>query len=157
MAGSLNKVTIIGNLGRDVEVRSMQNGNQVANLNIATSESWKDKNSGEKKEITEWHRVVIFNKHLVGIAQQYLHKGSKVYLEGKLQTRKWTDNNGVEKYTTEVVLAAFDGVLTMLDGKTNGGPPPVGGPDDYGTSSGGLPGDDGPPPNMSDLDDEIPF
>ncbi|WP_419902330.1 single-stranded DNA-binding protein [Kiloniella sp.] len=153
MAGSLNKVTIIGNLGRDVDVLTMGNGNQVANLNIATSESWKDKQTGEKRERTEWHRVVIFNKHLVGIAQQYLHKGSKVYLEGQMQTRKWTDNNGVEKYTTEVVLAAFDGVLVMLDGKNdNAGNSGGGG---FGGSSGGLPKDDNP--NMDDLDDEIPL
>ena len=121
MAGSVNKVTLIGNLGRDPEVRFSQNGDKIANLSVATSESWNDKASGERREKTEWHRVVIFNKHLAEIAEKYLKKGSKVYLEGALQTRKWTDNSGVEKYTTEVVLGNFKGELTMLAGRGDGG------------------------------------
>ena len=121
MAGSVNKVILIGNLGKDVEVRATQDGREIANLTIATSESWKDKSSGERKEKTEWHRVVIFNENLVNIAKNYLRKGSKVYLEGSLQTRKWTDQAGVEKYSTEVVLQGFNGSLTMLDGKPSEG------------------------------------
>ena len=117
MAGSLNKVQLIGNLGRDPEVRNTQAGDPVVQLAIATSESWKDKSTGERKEKTEWHRVVIWNTHLGDIAKQYLRKGSKVYLEGQLQTRKWTDNSGQEKYTTEIVLQRYRGELTMLDGK----------------------------------------
>jgi len=120
MAGSVNKVILIGNLGRDPEVRTMQNGGKVANLSIATSETWKDKSSGERKEKTEWHRVVIFGS-LADIAEKYLKKGSKVYVSGSLQTRKWTDQSGAEKYTTEVVLQGFGGELTMLDGKGGGG------------------------------------
>lgn len=116
MAGSVNKVILIGNLGKDPEVRSMQNGSKVANLSVATAESWKDKDSGERKERTEWHRVVIFGK-LAEIAEKYLKKGSKVYICGSLQTRKWTDQSGVEKYSTEVVLQGFGAELTMLDGK----------------------------------------
>src|SRR5512138_1709933 len=115
MAGSVNKVILIGNLGRDPEIRRMQDGRPIANLSVATSESWRDKNTGERKEKTEWHRVVIFNEGLAKIAEQYLKKGSKVYLEGQLQTRKWTDKDGVEKYTTEVVLQGFNSALTMLD------------------------------------------
>ncbi len=120
MAGSVNKVILIGNLGRDPEVRTMQNGGKVANLSLATSESWRDKATGEKKEKTEWHRVVIFGS-LAEIAEKYLKKGSKVYVSGALQTRKWTDQSGAEKYTTEVVLQGFGGELTMLDGKGGGG------------------------------------
>lgn len=120
MAGSVNKVILIGNLGRDPEVRTMQNGGKVANLSLATSESWRDKSTGERKEKTEWHRVVIFG-NLAEIAEKYLKKGSKVYVSGSLQTRKWTDNSGQEKYTTEVVLQGFGGELTMLDGKGGGG------------------------------------
>src|ERR1700760_3650233 len=120
MAGSVNKVILIGNLGRDPEVRSMQNGGKVANLSIATSENWRDKATGERKEKTEWHRVVIFG-NLAEIAEKYLKKGSKVYVSGSLQTRKWTDQSGAEKYTTEVVLQGFGGELTMLDGKGGGG------------------------------------
>jgi single-strand DNA-binding protein len=160
MAGSVNKVILVGNLGRDPEVRSMQNGGQIVHLNVATSENWRDRESGERREKTEWHRVVIFNENLGKIAQQYLRKGSKVYLEGQLQTRKWTDNSGVEKYTTEVVLQRYRGELTMLDsrnqeggggGFSNGGGgydsgPTGGGGGDYGGGSGG-----------GDLDDEIPF
>lgn len=124
MAGSVNKVTLVGNLGKDPEVRSMQNGSKVANLSIATSESWKDKASGERKEKTEWHRVVIFGQ-LAETAERFLKKGSKVYLEGSLQTRKWTDKDGAEKYSTEVVLQGFGANLTMLDGKPQGDDRPV--------------------------------
>ena len=120
MAGSVNKVILIGNLGKDPEIRSLSSGDRVANLTVATSENWRDKQSGERKEKTEWHRVVIFNDNLVKVAENYLKKGSKVYLEGTLQTRKWTDNSGVEKYSTEVVLAKFRGELTMLDGRGGG-------------------------------------
>src|SRR5207302_5312994 len=115
MAGSVNKVILVGNLGRDPEIRSTQDGMRIANLNLATSESWRDKMSGERKEKTEWHRIVIFNERLTELAEKYLRKGSKVYVEGQLQTRKWTDNAGVEKYSTEVVLTRFRGELTMLD------------------------------------------
>ncbi len=161
MAGSVNKVILIGNLGRDPEVRTMQNGGKVANLNMATSESWRDKATGERKEKTEWHRVVVFGK-LAEIAEQYLKKGSKVYVCGQLQTRKWTDQSGQEKYTTEVVLQGFNGELTMLDGRGGGGggsgsgggmSDDGGGWDNSGPSYGGGGGGGGP----SDLDDEIPF
>ena len=117
MAGSVNKIILIGSLGKDPDVRTMPSGDKVVNLSVATSESWKDKQTGERKEKTEWHRVVIFNKGLVTIAEQYLRKGSKIYLEGQLETRKWTDQSGVEKYSTEVVLRPYRGELTMLDGK----------------------------------------
>jgi single-strand DNA-binding protein len=144
MAGSVNKVILIGNLGRDPEVRSMQNGGKVANLSLATSESWRDKGTGERKEKTEWHRVVIFG-NLAEIAEKYLKKGSKVYVSGSLQTRKWTDQSGAEKYTTEVVLQGFGGELTMLDGKGGGG----------GAGGGGM-GDDGGPGWDSGGDDYAP-
>src|ERR1700742_3207898 len=121
MAGSVNKVIIIGNLGKDPEVRSFQNGGRVCNFSVATSESWKDKSSGERKEKTEWHKVEIFNDRLVDVAEKYLKKGSKVYIEGQLETRKWTDKEGQERYTTSVVLKNFRGELTMLDGKNSGG------------------------------------
>ena len=121
MAGSVNKVILVGNLGKDPEVRRMTSGEPVVNLSIATSESWRDKASGERKEKTEWHRVVIFNKNLADVAEKYLRKGSKVYVEGQLQTRKWTDKDGAEKYSTEVVLQNFRGELTMLDGRGGGG------------------------------------
>lgn len=121
MAGSVNKVILIGNLGADPEIRSMQSGDRVANLSIATSESWKDKTSGERQERTQWHRIVIFNQNIVGVAEKYLKKGAKVYLEGQLETRKWTDQSGQEKYTTEVVLRPFRGELTMLDSKAGSG------------------------------------
>lgn len=165
MAGSVNKVILIGNLGRDPEVRFSQDGKKIANLSIATSESWKDKNSGERKEKTEWHRVVVFNSHLADVAEKYLKKGSKVYIEGSLQTRKWTDNAGVEKYSTEVVLQNFRGELTMLDGRNEGGGysggdgGESGGGDWGGDSSGGSSGgraSGGNAPGI-DLDDEIPF
>src|SRR5271168_695502 len=120
MAGSVNKVILVGNLGRDPEIRSMQDGNRVANLAVATSESWRDRVSGERKERTEWHRVVIFNERLAEIAEKYLKKGAKVYVEGSLQTRKWTDQGGQERYSTEVVIGRFNGQLTMLDGRAGG-------------------------------------
>ncbi|MGH1407212.1 MAG: single-stranded DNA-binding protein [Rhodomicrobiaceae bacterium] len=120
MAGSINKVILVGNLGADPEVRRMQDNRPVVNLSIATTESWKDKNSGERREKTEWHRVVIFNEGLCRVAEQYLKKGAKVYIEGSLQTRKWQDNNGQDKYTTEIVLQGFNGNLTMLDGRSGG-------------------------------------
>src|SRR6201997_4072149 len=131
MAGSVNKVILIGNLGKDPEIRSLNSGDRVANLTVATSETWRDRQSGERKEKTEWHRVVIFNDNLVKVAESYLKKGSKVYLEGSLQTRKWTDNSGQERYTTEIVLQRFRGELTMLDGARGaGGPPMEGGYDE---------------------------
>src|ERR1700730_1060988 len=120
MAGSVNKVILVGNLGRDPEIRSTQDGTKVANLSLATSESWRDKNTGERKEKTEWHRVVIFSEGLCRIAEQYLKKGSKVYVEGQLQTRKWTDKDNIERYSTEVVLQNFNSTLTMLDGRGGG-------------------------------------
>jgi single-strand DNA-binding protein len=151
MAGSVNKVILVGNLGKDPEVRRMQSGDPVVNLSVATSETWRDKASGERKEKTEWHRVVIFNKNLAEVAEKYLRKGAKVYVEGSLQTRKWTDKDGQEKYSTEVVLQNFRGELTMLDSKGEGG----GG----GRSSYGGGGGDGPSSfdRSSDMDDEIPF
>src|ERR1700743_475113 len=121
MAGSVNKVILVGNLGKDPETRRMQSGDPVVNLSIATSEAWRDKSSGERKEKAEWHRVVIFNKNLAEVAEKYLRKGSKVYVEGSLQTRKWTDKDGAEKYSTEIVLQNFRGELTMLDTKGEGG------------------------------------
>ena len=153
MAGSVNKVILIGNLGADPEIRTLNSGDRVANLRVATSESWRDRASGEKKERTEWHRVVIFNDNLVKVAENYLRKGSKVYLEGAIQTRKWTDQSGQEKYSTEVVLQKFRGELTMLDGKGEGGSSG----DDY-FSSGPRAQPSGPREDFSaDLDDEIPF
>ncbi len=117
MAGSVNRVTLIGNCGKEPEIRAMQNGNEIANLTIATSESWKDKSTGEKKEKTEWHRVVVFNSNLVNVIKNYVKKGSKLYIEGSLQTRKWIDKDGVEKYSTEVVLQNFGGTIVLLDSK----------------------------------------
>ena len=179
MAGSVNKVILIGNLGRDPEVRSFQNGGKVCNLRIATSETWKDRNTGERKEKTEWHSVAIFQEGLVRIAEQYLKKGSKVYIEGQLQTRKWQDQSGADRYSTEVVLQGFGGTLTMLDGPGGGsgggggggggyggggggndygggydsGPSSQGGGgNDYGSGGGGGGGG-----GSRDLDDEIPF
>jgi single-strand DNA-binding protein len=121
MSGSVNKVILVGNLGKDPEVRRMSSGDAVVTLNLATSESWRDKQSGERKEKTEWHRVVIFNENLAKVAEAYLKKGSKLYVEGQLQTRKWTDQSGVEKFSTEIVLQRFRGELTLLDGKGEGG------------------------------------
>ncbi|HBJ74110.1 MAG TPA: single-stranded DNA-binding protein [Syntrophaceae bacterium] len=170
MAGSVNKVIIVGNLGRDPEVRSFPNGGKVVNLRIATSESWRDKQSGEKKERTEWHSVAIFNENLAKIAEQYLRKGSTVYIEGQLETRKWQDQSGADRYTTEVVLRPYRGEMTLLggrDGGSGGGGggsnEDRGGPDDYrggggarssGSFAGGGGGGSSPRP---DLDDEIPF
>src|SRR5882757_2691632 len=138
MAGSVNKVILVGNLGRDPEVRSTQDGRKIVNLSVATSESWKDKMSGERREKTEWHRVVIFNENLAGIAERFLKKGSKVYLEGQIQTRKYTDNSGVEKFSTEVVLQNYRGELTLLDSKGGGGG--GGASDDYGEPAAASPG-----------------
>ncbi|ATG35488.1 MULTISPECIES: single-stranded DNA-binding protein [Phaeobacter] len=135
MAGSVNKVILIGNLGRDPEVRSFQNGGKVCNLRIATSETWKDRNTGERREKTEWHSVAIFSEGLVRVAEQYLRKGSKVYIEGQLQTRKWQDQSGQDRYSTEVVLQGIGGTLTMLDGRNDGGQ--GGGGGGYGGGSGG--------------------
>jgi len=166
MAGSVNKVILVGNLGADPEIRSLGSGDRVANLRIATSESWRDRTSGERKEKTEWHRVVIFNDNLVKVAEQYLRKGSTVYIEGAIQTRKWTDNTGAEKYSTEIVLQKFRGELTMLGGRADGAGAASGGGDD-GYSSGGGGGYGGGAPRSqpsgpresfsADLDDEIPF
>jgi single-strand DNA-binding protein len=160
MAGSVNKVILIGNLGADPEIRRTQDGRPIANLRIATSESWRDKNTGERREKTEWHRVVIFNEGLCKIAEQYLKKGSKVYIEGALQTRKWTDKDGIEKYSTEVVLQGFNSQLTMLDRAGGGGGSEFsgGGGGDFGSS-----GVSTRKPAMAgggkrdDMDDEIPF
>ncbi|MEM5519225.1 single-stranded DNA-binding protein [Sulfitobacter sp. AS59] len=172
MAGSVNKVILIGNLGRDPEVRSFQNGGKVCNLRIATSETWKDRNTGERREKTEWHSVAIFQEGLVRIAEQYLKKGSKVYIEGQLQTRKWQDQSGADRYSTEVVLQGFNGTLTMLDGPSGGGSGGGGGgydsgpsdPGGYGggydsgpSSSGGGNTGGGGGQSSRDLDDEIPF
>lgn len=163
MAGSVNKVILVGNLGRDPEVRSMQDGREVANLAIATSESWKDRATGERREKTEWHRVVIFSEGLVNVAKNYLRKGSKVYIEGALQTRKWTDQSGQEKYSTEIVLQGFGATLTMLDGRNSGGDDAGfdNGGSSYGAGSGGgsFGGGNKQPAPAGDfaLDDEIPF
>jgi single-strand DNA-binding protein len=159
MAGSVNKVILVGNLGRDPEIRSTQDGTRVANLSVATSESWRDKTSGERRERTEWHRVAIFNEKLVEIAEKYLRKGSKIYVEGALQTRKWTDQSGQEKYTTEVVLQRFRGELTMLDGRAGGGGEAPDGDDMGGgySGGGGRPSGGGRAPSGGDLDDDIPF
>jgi single-strand DNA-binding protein len=160
MAGSVNKVILIGNLGKDPEVRRLNSGDPVVNLSVATSESWRDKQSGERKEKTEWHRVVIFNENIAKVAEQYLKKGSTVYIEGQLQTRKWTDQAGVEKYSTEVVLQKFRGELTMLGGREGGagGGASRGGDDDYssGFSTGGANKPSGPKESY-DLNDDIPF
>ncbi len=157
MAGSVNKVILIGNLGADPEIRRTQDGRPIANLRVATSESWRDKNTGERREKTEWHRVVIFNEGLCRIAEQYLKKGSKIYLEGALQTRKWTDKDGIEKYSTEVVLQGFNAQLTMLDRAGGGERSDFGGGNDFGSSgptAGRKPAMAGP---RGDMDDEIPF
>ena len=149
MAGSVNKVILVGNLGRDPEVRTMQNGGKVCNLSVATSERWRDRNSGEMQERTEWHRVVIFDEKLVDVAEKYLQKGRKVFLEGQLQTRKWTGQDGAERYTTEVVIQRFRGGLTLLGGRGDSPPPaePAGQPATGTDAPAGEPG----------LDDEIPF
>ncbi len=168
MAGSVNKVILVGNLGKDPEVRTTQDGQKIVNLTLATSESWNDRQTGERKERTEWHRVVIFNDRIADVAERYLKKGSKVYVEGALQTRKWTDQSGVEKYSTEVVISRFKGELTLLDGRGEGGGGYDAGPmgeSDYGAprsapsrtpaNAGGGGGSGLEPP--ADLDDEIPF
>jgi len=181
MAGSVNKVILIGNLGRDPEIRSFQNGGRVANFSVATSENWKDRTTGERKERTEWHRVAVFNDALVGVVERFLKKGSKVYIEGQLETRKYTDQSGAERYTTEVVLRPFRGELTMLDGREGGGGGGGGFEDEGGAgggyggggyggggrssgggssgggSSGGGSSGGGRGPMADDLDDEIPF
>lgn len=182
MAGSVNKVILIGNLGRDPEIRSFQNGGRVANLSVATSENWKDRTTGERKERTEWHRVVVFNDALVGVVERFLKKGSKIYIEGQLETRKYTDQSGAERYSTEVVLRPFRGELTMLDGREGGGGGGGGFEDEGGAgggyggggggygggrssgggssgggSSGGGSSGGGRGPMADDLDDEIPF
>ena len=168
MAGSVNKVILVGNLGRDPEVRSTQSGSKIVQLNIATSESWKDKGTGERKEKTEWHRVVIFNENLGGIAERFLKKGSTVYIEGQLQTREWTDNSGVKKYTTEIVLQQYRGELTLLGGRDGGGGGARSGPMDgdnydYGDSPSASPapsssGRSAPARSKpADFDDDIPF
>jgi single-strand DNA-binding protein len=159
MAGSVNKVILVGNLGKDPEIRRTQDGRPIANLSVATSETWRDKATGERKEKTEWHRVVIFNEGLCKVAEQYLKKGAKVYIEGQLQTRKWTDQSGVEKYSTEVVLQGFNSTLTMLEGRGGGG----GGFADEGS---GDFGNSSPAPRRvaaaggsrnGDMNDDIPF
>ena len=169
MAGSVNKVILVGNLGRDPEVRTMNNGGKVVQLNIATSENWKDRNTGERREKTEWHRVVIFNENLGRVAEQYLRKGSTVYIEGQLQTRKWTNQQGQDQYTTEIVLQRFQGELKMLGGRSGGGSGDYGGGDDFGggyddggfggggQQGGGQSGGGFGGPSGGDLDDEIPF
>lgn len=168
MVGSVNKVILVGNLGRDPEVRSMQNGGKVCNLSIATSERWKDRNSNEQQERTEWHRVVIFDDRLVDVAERFLQKGRKVYLEGELQTRKWQDQSGQDRYSTEVVLRRFRGQLVLLDSRNEGGGGYGGGggggydsQPDYGAPSDGPAGGGGGNapmgPGGDDLDDEIPF
>jgi single-strand DNA-binding protein len=166
MAGSVNKVILVGNLGRDPEVRRLNSGKPVVNLSVATSENWRDKDSGERKEKTEWHRVVIFNENLAKIAEQYLKKGAKVYVEGQLQTRKWTDQSGVEKYSTEVVLQGFNATLTMLDGREGAAGSRGDDGGDFGRASpmegGGreparVAGRSGGASLAEELDDEIPF
>ena len=165
MAGSVNKVILIGNLGADPEVRTFQNGGQVCNLRVATSETWKDRNTGERRERTEWHQVAIFNENLARLAQQYLRKGSKVYLEGQLETRKWQDQSGNDRYSTEVVLRPYKGEMTFLDGRDGaqgGGAGGYGGGQGggYGGGQGGGGGNSGGfggPSGGSDMDDEIPF
>ncbi len=169
MAGSVNKVILVGNLGADPEIRRTQDGRPVANLRIATSDTWRDKNTGERKEKTEWHRVVVFNEGLCKVIEQYLKKGAKVYLEGALQTRKWQDKDGQDRYSTEVVLQGFNSVLTMLDSRGGGGSSggDFGSNDDFGSSgaSGGFSGGGqrrqpamaGGGGRGNDMDDEIPF
>src|SRR3954464_777182 len=163
MAGSVNKVILIGNLGADPEIKRTQDGRPIANLRLATTDTWRDKNSGERKEKTEWHRVVIFNEGLCKVAEQYLKKGAKVYVEGQLQTRKWTDQSGVEKYSTEVVLQNFNSTLTMLDGRNGGGGGGLGSDDPGGDFGSSGPVSSAPRRPVaaggrnSDMDDDIPF
>lgn len=165
MAGSVNKVILIGNLGADPEIKRTQDGRPIANLRIATSESWRDKNTGERRERTEWHRVVVFSEGLCKIIEQYVKKGSKVYIEGALQTRKWQDQSGADRYSTEVVIQGFNGSLTMLDGRSSGGQ--VGGDNQYGNQDNSQQDNSqqdnrgysqgGTAPMAGDIDDEIPF
>jgi single-strand DNA-binding protein len=163
MAGSVNKVILVGNLGNEPEVRNLPSGGKVVNLSVATSESWRDRNSGERKERTEWHRVVIFSEGLAKVAEQYLHKGSKVYIEGQLQTRKWQDQSGQDKYSTEVVLQGFNSNLTMLDGRGDGDNAGGGfsGPSSRGEVGGGgggrRPSSQAPAFEPGGMDDDIPF
>ena len=160
MAGSVNKVILVGNLGKDPEVRRMQDGRPVVNMSVATSESWRDKATGERKEKTEWHRVVIFNEGLCRVAEQYLKKGAKVYLEGQLQTRKWQDKDGQDKYTTEVVLQGFNSQLTMLDGRGGGGAEAGEGGENFGSAgptAARRPAAAAAGGRRNDMDDEIPF
>jgi len=161
MAGSLNRVMLIGNLGQDPDVRTMQNGGRVCNLSIATSESWKDRNTGERREKTEWHRVVIFNDGLVGVVENYLRKGSKVFVEGQLETRKWQDQNGQDRYTTEVVLKNYSGSLTMLDSRndnnSSGGYQQQSRPPMAASQSGGGAAPQQAAPVHDDFEDDIPF
>lgn len=157
----LNKATLIGNVGKDPEIRTTQNGNKIASLTLATSETWKDKHSGERQEKTEWHRVVCFNDGITGVIEKYVHKGSKLYIEGKIKTRKWQDQSGAEKYSTEIVLEMFDAKLVLLTPRGEGGSPGgssgggYGGQDNTGHGYGGAPSGSGG--GSSDLDDEIPF
>ncbi|MCF6320490.1 MAG: single-stranded DNA-binding protein [Rhizobiaceae bacterium] len=159
MAGSVNKVILIGNLGADPEIRRTQDGRPIANFTVATTDSWRDKNTGEKREKTEWHRVVVFNEGLCKVIEQYVKKGSKVYLEGALQTRKWQDQSGQDKYTTEVVLQGFNGNLTMLDSRSSGGGQYGSDEQQYGSpapaASSNAP--QSPAPQGGEIDDEIPF
>ena len=167
MSGSVNKVILVGNLGRDPEIRTMQNGGKVANLSIATSENWRDRQTGERREKTEWHRVVVFDDRLIDVIERYVKKGAKLYLEGQLQTRKWSDQSGQERYSTEVVLQRYRGEMTMLDGRGGGGGDDFAGgnyerdyggaPSGGGSSGGGFGGGNAPAPGPGDLDDDIPF
>jgi single-strand DNA-binding protein len=158
MSGSINKVILVGNVGRDPEIRSMNSGDRVCNLSLATSERWKDRNTGDQQERTEWHRVVIFDQKLVDVCEKYVKKGSKLFIEGQLQTRKWTDQQGVEKYSTEVVLQRFRGELTMLDSRGGGGyDAEQAGDPGYGQPALATAGDSNGNGSGSDLDDEIPF
>ena len=164
MAGSVNKVILVGNLGRDPEVRTTQGNQKIVQLALATSERWKDRQSGDARERTEWHRVVIFNEHLADVAERYLHKGSSVYVEGQLQTRKWTDQGGQERYTTEVVVSRFKGELTLLGGRGEGSGTEIGSPEDFGDAGyrspapRSNPSERGPAGSIAEqLDDDIPF
>lgn len=160
MAGSVNKVILVGNVGQDPEVRQFQNGGQVCSFSLATSETWKDKNTGERREKTEWHRISVFNEGLIRVIQSYVKKGSKLYIEGQLETRKWQDQNGQDRYSTEVVLRGFGATLTMLDSRNEGGGRSAGYDQGggYGGSSGGPRQMEGPAEDFSqDFDDEIPF
>ncbi|NQV80094.1 MAG: single-stranded DNA-binding protein [Alphaproteobacteria bacterium] len=157
MAGSVNKVVLVGNLGRDPEVRSTQQGGEICNLSIATSETWRDKGTGERRERTEWHRVVIFNENLVKVAKEYLQKGRKVYVEGQLQTRKWQDQSGQDRYSTEIVLGRFRGDLQILDSRQGGGGGGGGQMEGNGGGYDSIPDEPGRAMPPADLDDEIPF